>query len=387
MVMSKLQIFKNIGFLIILLSLFWSCCKNENPKTYDKVIILYMAANNNLDSYAVENITMLKSGYVPDYKDPNILILFKHISGEVPSLIRLYKDDKGNINEELIKSYLGYNSASSSTLQDVLLTVKKNYYSLDYGLILWSHSTGWLPKGYFDSHPSGLTFFEDPFAGIVKSFGYDRGEEIELTELADAIPFKLSFIIFDACFNGGIETVYEFKNKAEFIVASPTEILATGFPYDSIILPLFEDSDLNSVCEIFYDYYTTRTNYNAATISIFKTSDLPALAQICRTVFQNNRNKIASVNLSLIQPYFRLDKHWFYDMEDFIVQIASPGELLVFRTALSNVVIGKWHTDSFLSIAINRYSGISTYVPNPPDNELDTFYKLFKWNIDTGMIQ
>lgn len=385
--MSKSSIAK-FGAFIVFFSLFLSaCCKIDNTDTYDKVIILYMAANNNLDSYARENVSALKTGYIPKLDDSQVLLLFKHLSGETPVLVRLFKNSSGVVQEELVKTYSGWNSASAATLEEVFTTVKYNFIASEYGLILWSHSTGWLPEGYFDSHPEGLAFFEDPFAGIVKSFAYDNGEEMELTDLADAIPFKFSFIIFDACFNGGIETIYELKDKADYIVASPTEILATGFPYNTIMEPLFKDSDLQTVCNQYYDYYTTGTGYNAATISIYKCDQLTALAQICYTIFQNNRAKISALNMSLIQPYFRMNKHWFYDMEDFIRQIASAGELSQFHTALSNVVIDKWYTDYFLSIAISRYSGISTYVPNPSDSELDLFYKRFKWNIASGMVQ
>lgn len=363
-----------------------SCCKEDNPDSFEKVIVLYMAANNNLDSYARENISALKTGFVPDKSDSEVLLLFKHLSGEQPKLVRIYKNN-GVVEEEQVKLFNGYNSASAQTLEEVLSTVKKSYSAAEYGLILWSHSTGWLPPGYYDSHPTGLAFFEDPFAGIVKSFGYDSGQEMELTDLADAVPYKFKYIIFDACFNGGIETAYELKDKADFIVASPTEILATGFPYDKIIQPLFENSDLNTVCQMYYDYYTTGTGYNAATISIYKTSKLPALAQISNSIFQKNRSKIAALDMNYIQPYFRMDKHWFYDMEDFVRQIASPAEFADFHAALNEVVIAKWYTDYFMTIAISRYSGISMYVPNPPDVELDSFYKRFKWNIASGLIQ
>lgn len=385
--MLKSSIVKFGAIIVILSSFFLACCRIDNADTYDKVIILYMAANNNLDSYARENVSALKTGYIPMLDDSKVLLLFKHLSGETPVLVRIYKNSSGLVQEEIVKTFSGLNSASAATLEEVLTTVKDDFNASEYGLILWSHSTGWLPEGYFDSHPVGFSFFEDPFAGIVKSFAYDNGEEMELTDLADAITFKFSFIIFDACFNGGIETIYELKDKADYIVASPTEILATGFPYNTIMEPLFKDSDLQTVCNQYYDYYTTGTGYNAATISIYKCDQLTALAQICYTIFQNNRAKISALNMSLVQPYFRMNKHWFYDMEDFIRQIASAGELSQFHTALSNVVIDKWYTDYFLSIAISRYSGISTYVSNPSDSELDLFYKRFKWNIASGMVQ
>ena len=57
--------FKLIIFLI--LTLVVSCSKDpENQKIYKKAIVLYMAANNNLSGYAQDNLTAIKSGFVPD---------------------------------------------------------------------------------------------------------------------------------------------------------------------------------------------------------------------------------------------------------------------------------------------------------------------------------
>lgn len=364
-----------------------ACCREDKPFVYDRVLVIYMAANNNLENFAKENITSIKMGYLPSYDSKEAIFIFRHLPGESPALYRLLKDGRGNVKEVVVKNYEGYSSSSPSTLNDVLSLVGNRFKSDSYGLILWSHSTGWLPTGYFDSVNQPQLPFTDPYAGIVKSFGNDNGVEMELTDLAAAIPFKFSYIIFDSCFNGGIETVYELKDKAHFIVASPTEILATGFPYDRVIEPLLKEMDLNEVCQQFYDYYTVESGYNAATISIFDTSGLDELAEECSRLFSLYRNKIPMIDLASIQQYFRMDKHWFYDLRDMIHSITPAEDWSQFQSLLDKVVVAKWYTDFFLSIPISRYSGISTYLPKPSNTYLDNYYKRYKWNIDTGMIQ
>lgn len=364
-----------------------SSCSKEESNRFESVLIIYMAANNNLDSYARDNISDIKSGYVPGADDDRALLLFTHLSGEEPVLKRLYKRESGEVFEQIISTYSGESSSDASTLSGVLREAEERFHADSYGLILWSHSTGWLPEGYYDTHPSGGVFFEDPYASIVKSFGYDNGSEMELTDLASAIPYKLSYIIFDACFNGGIETIYELKEKADFIVASPTEILATGFPYKKIVEPLLTGPDLTQVCDYYYEYYTTGTGYNSATIALYDTKHLASLATVAASVFTNHRAEINLVDPLAVQPYFRLNKHWFYDLQDFISKFATDQEYLNFRTALERVVIYKLNTPQFLDINIQRYSGISTYIPVPADNELDSYYKRYKWNSDSGMIR
>jgi len=163
------------------------------------------------------------------------MLVYKHLSGSNPELIRLYRDASGKAVEDIVAVYQDQNSATPLVLRSVLNKMKSIFPADDYGLILWSHATGWLPEGYYSKTKTPGVFFTDPYADIVKSFGEDRGTEMEITELKDALPFEFEFIIFDCCFMGGIETAYELRDKAEYIVASPTEILATGFPYDKVI--------------------------------------------------------------------------------------------------------------------------------------------------------
>jgi hypothetical protein len=91
--------------------------------------------------------------------------------------------------------------------------------------------------------------------------------------------------------------------------------------------------------------------------------------------------------MSTIQGYFREGRAWFYDIKDFIDHIGSADQIAKFDKALSEVVLYKAATPYFIELKIDRYSGISTYIPNPSNTQLDDFYKKFKWNADTRMIE
>ncbi|OFY38662.1 MAG: hypothetical protein A2X18_08255 [Bacteroidetes bacterium GWF2_40_14] len=377
-------------FAIGLFSIIASCSKdNDGNPEFRRVVILYFAANNNLSSYAASNIENLKQGFLPEEESRNILLVYSHLSGSLPKLLRLYKDEAGKIHEDVVANYESQNSATPEVLKDMLNKVKIIFPADEYGLVLWSHGTGWLPKGYYGNPGGFKIFMNDPYQDMVKSFAEDNGEEMEITELKAAIPYKLSFIIFDCCFMGGIETVYELKDKSDYIVASPTEILATGFPYDEIMRPLFENTaDLTETCQLYFDYYNNMEGvYKSATISIFQTNKLQRVGDACKTVFNNNRSKIATLNMGTIQPYYRMDRHWFHDLDDFIESIATPAEYLTFKTALEEAVIAKWTTPYFIDIKIDSYSGVSTYIQNPANTYLDNFYKGYGWNLQTEMIK
>lgn len=107
---------------------------------------------------------------------------------------------------------------------------------------------------------------------------------------------------------------------------------------------------------------------------------------MCKTIFQNRRDAISKVDRYSVQPYYRFGKDYFFDLRHFISKIATVQELAQFDEALADVVIAKWTTPEFLDIPILNYSGISTYIPLATPGELETFYRGFKWNTDTKLL-
>jgi hypothetical protein len=379
-------------FVIALLAILLlnSCSKNDiNDDWYNRVVVIYFAANNNLSSYAENNIESLSEGYLPEEDSDDILLVYSHTENNLPVLLRMYKDQSGTVVQDVVSNYEEQNSTTPEVLESVLDKVKVIFPAKEYGLILWSHGTGWLPADYYENSNQYGVQFPDPYAHMVKSFGYEDGVEMDIKDISDAIPYHLSFIIFDCCLMGGVEVAYEIKDKCDYIVASPAEILATGFPYDTIIEPLFENkADLEEVCERYYDFYNSQSGvYKSATIALYNTAKLDALASVCRKIFAANREKLATLQTNSIQGYFRLNKHWFYDLEDFVSQIASLEDLDQFNNSLSQVVTEKFYTPIFLDLTISNSSGISTYVPSNGSTYLDNYYKGYKWNTATQMIK
>ncbi len=89
----------------------------------------------------------------------------------------------------------------------------------------------------------------------------------------------------------------------------------------------------------------------------------------------------------MVQPYFRNNRHWFYDLDDFVGRVASESEFQAFSSALNNVVIYKDTTPYFLEIDIVHYSGLSIYIPRPEYTVLNNYYKTLAWNQATGLVQ
>ena len=78
----KVRVYSLFSLIFISLFLGVSCEKIGLGRDYDRVVLLYLAANNNLSTYAKDNVEALRDGYVPSVNDKNILLVYKHIKGD-----------------------------------------------------------------------------------------------------------------------------------------------------------------------------------------------------------------------------------------------------------------------------------------------------------------
>jgi len=181
----------------------------KNPAT--RTIIVYMVADNNLFDHAPVSLLQMEQGFSENGVN---LIVFIDQLNENPRLLEIHPG-----KEKLVKSYPELNSADTAVFKKILQEALDLYPAQEYGLILWSHGASWLPAG-----------------ATLRSFGNDYGKQMNIPDLAESLPVKFKFILFDACLMGAVEVAYELKDRTDYIIASPTETVYDGFPYDEILL-------------------------------------------------------------------------------------------------------------------------------------------------------
>ena len=191
--------------LIIFSGIFFvSCEKDENTSvvTSNKhVILLYLGGDNNLSSETYQKIEAIRQGWKGS-ADKKLLI-YTDSADTTPSLIEIATENGQNI-KKTIYNYNEENSASKETLSRVIKEVTSLYPSSSYGLIIFSHASGWLPQATLTSP---------------RSIIMDKKHEMELVDFAQAIPDNtFEYIIFEACFMAGIEVAYELKEKTNYIL-------------------------------------------------------------------------------------------------------------------------------------------------------------------------
>ena len=126
----------------------------------------------------------------------------------------------------------------------------------------------------------------------------------------------------------------------------------------------------------------------SATISLVDCSKLSPVAEICADLFNRYKKPIARLNPSEVQRYYRMGKHWFYDLESILINAGiSDEELGNLRSALNDCIIYKAHTPKFMNdFDIHTFSGFSMYLPCDGSLSLIEFYKNLEWNKDTGLV-
>lgn len=371
-------------------------CTKFTDESVTRTVILFIAANNSLSGYSEMNIADLSKGYVPDRRSSYRLVVHLHNYNTPPTLYRVWRDGNRTVMSALKEYDATVSSCSAEHLRDVLTTVQGLYPSSSFGLVMWSHSTGWLPAHYYASHgDSGSGVWDAPSVKLASdggvspsSFGSDdlTGGEMEIADVAAAIPMHLDFLIFDSCLMGGAEVAYEFRDKADYIMFSPAEVLAEGMPYAKVMQPLFHLPAREAViraAELYYQHYASREGaYASATVSVVDTDELEVLARSCRDIFVSCRDRLSTVETGGIQRYFRFGKYWFYDLEDFVRELAPEQRLLEsFSDALGRAVIYRNATPVFIDFPIDSYCGLSTYIQKVAgDPELDAFYRGLQWN-------
>lgn len=360
-----------VGLLCLLIA---SCEKSEKgtPLKPERVVLMYMGGDNNLSDETYEKMESICQTWLPNPQDR--LLIYTDPADDTPKLYEL-SEKNGKTTQRLIYNYNEENSADWQVLSRVITDVKALYNPITYGLIIFSHASGWLPK----------QTLARPQSVIV-----DNNDEMELRELATAIPDgTFDFIIFEACFMAGVEVAYELKDKTDYVVASSAEIVSPGFTpvYGTAISYLFEPKpNLAGFVDRAFSYFSSQTGYqNSATFSIIKTAELEKLA----SWILGNAIWTKKIDINEIQHFDRYSYRLFFDFEDYYSRLLLQNEQKqILANLVSSCVVYKKSTPTFMisqnGFEVKKYSGMTSYISQDKFPFLNSEYKKLSWSKATG---
>ena len=231
-----------IGLLGI--ALLCSCNKKDDPEptpeptVYDRTVLVYMSGENDLTTsgFMADDLLEMDEGSY-QLNDNQHLIVFIDSVGTTnpPHIIEIAKGKR-----KVLYQYNSEFAASDpSKFREVIQWTIDNYPSKDYGLVLWGHATGWAVDA-------------DSVANVqrTRAYGYDYGYDsyigrkaMNITQMAKALEDmpKFKYIFADCCCFMCVESAYELRNAADYLIGSPAEIPGAGAPYDRIMSSLFSN--------------------------------------------------------------------------------------------------------------------------------------------------
>lgn len=384
--------------------------QRPKPAVAEQTVLFHLSGRSLLSYFRDTNVPEIRAAIDKHILYDSRLLLYIQPTTQLSLLIEYSFDYETQASRaDTLRRYEGCSSIEKSHIVEVFSDVKQLAPAKKYGLVLGSHGGGWVPSQYSNlksnENDSGSgdvwslsEAYDESHDWLVKSPGADAtrwfGEhDGQTTDIAtwkaafEEASVKFDYLIFDACFMSNIEALYELRNAAKQILASPCEIMGRGICYTTALPYLFENegrtANLIGFARDFYDYYsTTTTTRQSGCMALTNCGELEQMAQATRRVAQGPTHK---VNPSELQTYEGLLRPLFFDFQQYVIALAADDQALdEFLTQFDKTFPkeGRFHTPEFYSgynggmNVINFYSGVTT---SAPSNKYPTAYSQCEW--------
>ena len=379
----------------------------DPPALADRTVLLYMPGQS-LIAYYENNIQGIRTAVTGRALGKGRMLVCWQPDDQTSAVMQeIYYDRNKRCSEaKTLKTYDDFDAGDPAAVQQLFADAAELAPARNYGLIIGCHGKAWIPAsgGVLPRSmlPADDIWTTAPGAKQTRSFG-DTGYELDITELAAALEaqrFRFDYLIFDDCFMANIETLYDLRRAVDYIVASPCEIMAAGFPYDRIVPHLFEGNGvfdgLEKACWEFWNFYeydwkTIENNEQSGCISLAVTAQLDALAAEMRRVTESRRQLF---DIDALQ-YYKGGTKLFYDLGHYVtLRCGDQGITEDFLAQLTKAFPAscRHHTQQFYSAyydknypkglhPIHDYWGVS--VSEPDSDKYAAENRQTNWYRDT----
>ena len=371
-----------------------SCDPSHDEPVADsrRTVLVYQVANNNLGAsdYDLADINEMKDGAALGQIPADCrLLVYNSRPKQEPCLLEI----KNNRVDTLKIYSQDLLSVDSSRMLEVLGDMESMAHAGEYGLILWSHGSGWLQDGIADNNDGELV---RPL-----SFGSESGKTMNITTLANTLAKgpKLSFLYFDCCYMASIETLYQLRYTAPVIVGSATELVSYGMPYHHNLECFFAkgEADLVGAAQNTFEYYNEQSGqYQTCTMSVVRTDALEALARATADIYK-------SCPASLPEGYtpqrfmsYGISPCYYFDFDNYVHALCFDGDkerfdgaaLLYaeFAKCLKSCVLYSAATPYLWnSVPLTYHCGMSTHIMSRTTDSTLKKYNTLAWYQDVAI--
>lgn len=365
---------------------FSACSKDDDatsfvsPYVESRTVMVYMVAENSLNVNVAADVREMLEGMNNDTLSVGDRLVIYLDDINMPRIYEVDKTTKA-LNLSDLKPVMQYdedvNSSSATQLGVFVKYVKENYPADSYGLVLWSHASGWLPSNF-----SGDQSKEAPSRH--RSFGVDNGRnspskyfeghQMNIEDMAIALDGEgFDFILFDACTMQNIEVAYELRHTTKCLIASPAETPAPGAQYKSMVRAMFKKN--NTANEMLNAYLKEYQNSYGLVISALNTAEMDDYAAYMKTVVAAHRSELLSLDTSSMLNYIYYGS-WtknypdFLDMQGVMLKVLNAVEFVQWKEKTDKMVTcrhaGFWYSaypQKKVSIDDTQCCGVTMHIP------------------------
>lgn len=405
--MKPLKLRHLVPLMVLILTL-GACSKGEEPTprweprpkpvVADQTLLFYFSGSSLLSYFRDVNIEEIRQAIDGHILYDSRLLVYIQPTKKSSLLIEYSFDYQSQSSRaDTLCRYEDRSSIDKGHIVEVLSDVGRLAPAKRYGMVLGSHGAGWVPAHYSDLKANeddeasggiwsleGLNerphsmLYKSPGAEATRWFGEQSGKTTDISTWREAFheaPIEMEYLIFDACFMGNIEALYELRESARYIVGSPCEIMGRGISYTTALPTLLtnqgRDYDLEGFCRAFHDFYaTTTTTRQSGCIALTNCQELEAMAEATARIVAAACN---SPETGLLQCYEGLMRPLFYDFRQYMELLSDDSAAIeAFQVQFDRTFPEscRLHTPAFYSgyngamNPIIYYSGISTSQPS-----------------------
>ncbi len=257
------------GVLVLIAGFALSACHGgsaPNATTDEKLaprwtVLLYMAADNNLEFAAVEELESMLRAKTTEPLDVLVEIdrSAERHEGSVGSVanwtgVKRFRIREGKLTE--LADLGEHDQSNPEHLSDFIAWGLLQSPAPRVALVLWNHGSGWSGFGDDDTAATSGAHMNLP----VLSRAIRKG-------LEGAGRQKFDLIGFDACLMAGVEVVYELRNETDYVLASEElELADAGWDWESLLEFLSAHPDAGPVAfgQQVLDNYSARVRLRLA---------------------------------------------------------------------------------------------------------------------------
>ena len=358
-------------------------CDHDDPtdnyryEQVTKTLFVYMpwtgskSSNGSLTVYFDANIKSMQNAINTNggLKATDIIV-YKASSASQAVMFRMrYNITLNKCELDTLNVNAPYNAITKENLTSLLNQVNSYSNTGYYSILVGCHGSGWTPRGSDSTMPRASR----AFGGQGIDLQYDLSDLSYA--IANSAMKKVEFVSFDDCYMANVETAYELRDVTNYLVASTSEVMGDGFPYDTLFKYMLGTPDYDNICNTFYTYYTNNS-YPYGSLSAIKCGDaIKQMASVMKDI--NTTYTFDQSKLSSVQYLDGYDNNVFFDLESYVDQLGVTAPLSTnFKKALDNLVPYKVCTQYIYTVYPNDYR---------TDTDPKKPYNTFKVNTFSGI--